>query len=342
MPDILNNSNSVKKKKIILISGDTKLGTCGVNDYSVNLFNSLIDQGYLIEHLKVASFAQWIGALKKSITSDLIHMQYPNMSWRTSGLPLLMILVLKLFRKKTILTLHEFTRAHDLRKILCILMLRMTNQCIVTNSYEEKAIFLAANKKNNIIIIPIGSNIKAPTQICKKKSGIIYFGLLAPGKGLERFIKITQFINKIKYSVTVIGGAVKGHEEWLKKIISANPEIKFRINLTEVEVSEQLNKAFIALLPFPDGISGRRGSALAALSHNLQVITTSGNSTIDIHREVCHIYESEEEARDQILGLLEGDIDPIPPGVIKKYTALHSWKNITDTHIFTYSKIRLG
>ena len=67
------------------------------------------------------------------------------------------------------------------------------------------------------------------------------------------------------------------------------PELKARVHATGLlsadAVAEHLMCADVVFQPFPDGISSRRGSAMAALALGLPIITTTGNLTEPIWRD---------------------------------------------------------
>src|SRR5207237_343538 len=48
------------------------------------------------------------------------------------------------------------------------------------------------------------------------------------------------------------------------------------------ELSSWIRKCDLMIQPYPDGVSGRRGSAMAALSHGLPMVTTMGALTENV------------------------------------------------------------
>ncbi|MDE6379465.1 MAG: glycosyltransferase family 1 protein, partial [Muribaculaceae bacterium] len=69
------------------------------------------------------------------------------------------------------------------------------------------------------------------------------------------------------------------------------------------EVSDILNNSKVCFLPFPDGLSERRGSFLAAISCGVKVISYDGKFVTDQLRSVCELVDV-NSAGDKILSIL--------------------------------------
>jgi len=74
-----------------------------------------------------------------------------------------------------------------------------------------------------------------------------------------------------------------------ERLIAAQPGLASFIHATGTlspgDLSNQLSACDLMFQPYPDGISTRRGSAMACLSHALPVITTIGHLTESLWRE---------------------------------------------------------
>lgn len=68
-------------------------------------------------------------------------------------------------------------------------------------------------------------------------------------------------------------------EDWRRRHPSLAARVCSTGKLDEAELSAALQACDIALQPYPDGISSRRGSALAPLRHGLPVVSTRGYLT---------------------------------------------------------------
>jgi len=75
----------------------------------------------------------------------------------------------------------------------------------------------------------------------------------------------------------------KGSTEFRLNIVARNAGLKEQIHATGQttagELSSWIRKCDMMIQPYPDGVSGRRGSAMAALSHGVPIVTTAGALT---------------------------------------------------------------
>ena len=80
----------------------------------------------------------------------------------------------------------------------------------------------------------------------------------------------------------------RGSEEFRHRLVTRNPELREQIQATgtipAAEVSSRISECDLMVQPYPDGISSRRTSAMAALSHAKAIVTTEGRLTEEIWR----------------------------------------------------------
>jgi glycosyltransferase involved in cell wall biosynthesis len=85
-----------------------------------------------------------------------------------------------------------------------------------------------------------------------------------------------------KLSVMLLG---KGSLELRDRLIELHPGLSQSVRATGTLSAEDLSRHISAcdvmLQPYQDGVSGRRGSVMAALSHGIPVVTTTGKATED-------------------------------------------------------------
>lgn len=83
-----------------------------------------------------------------------------------------------------------------------------------------------------------------------------------------------------KLSVLLLG---KGGVELRKLLINQHPALDQRVHatgaLSSEELSQHLSACDVMVQPYQDGVSGRRGSVMAALAHGVPVVTTIGKAT---------------------------------------------------------------
>ena len=81
-------------------------------------------------------------------------------------------------------------------------------------------------------------------------------------------------------SLLLIGDRSEGFRS---QLVEEHPRLVTRIHATgeldALEVSRHISASDLMVQPYPDGVSGRRGSAMAVLSHGRAMVTTSGHLT---------------------------------------------------------------
>jgi Glycosyl transferases group 1 len=81
----------------------------------------------------------------------------------------------------------------------------------------------------------------------------------------------------------------KGSKEFRDKLLARTPQLTERIQaagiLAATDLSQCLAGCDLMLQPYPDGISARRTTAMAALAHGVPMVTTTGHLTEDFWLE---------------------------------------------------------
>lgn len=333
--------------KILMICGTYPPNSCGIGDYLYSVVQELKkDEKYEISYIvnidwRISNFLN----IKKKINfinPDIIHIQYPSRGYGASFVPQ----IISLFYD-TIVTIHEVSHSKILRK-LSLFFFSFRSKIIFTNYYEYKTFTnIYPWFRNKFKIIPIGSNIKKNVTIIdhiKKKPEIIYFGQIRPKKGLEDVIKLSSLLkeNNLKYKVVIMGQilpeAIDYYEELLQSEFYESDYVEWRINLSEEEIAENLLNASFAYLPFPDGVSERRGSFFAALAYDLPIFTTAGKQTTDEIKDAVNIVRNPIDLVNNIKAnsydffYSKNDLSSI-----MKIKLKHSWKSIAEDHKNFYS-----
>ena len=279
----------------------------GVGDYTGILLSKLVGSGtniFLLTSKKsgilkskeilpiIEKWDFWGGVkIMKALVEmrpDIIHLQYPSFGYKrylmVNLLPFFTRLVLP--KSKFVVTQHEFSSYSITGRLRMALHLIFSHKIIVSDARNKKEIakFLPFVKKR-LEYLPIASNI-SPTGVkndfsYKDNFVISYFGLIRQGKGIEILLKAFSIIGDIKTSLLIIGGAKNGyHREICDEIRNLNLTKKVKITgyCSKERASRYLLSSDVCVLPFLDGVSERRGSFLAALSHRLPVITTRADS----------------------------------------------------------------
>lgn len=97
---------------------------------------------------------------------------------------------------------------------------------------------------------------------------------------------IVSLIARSECQVLLIG---RGSREACESIAAVHPELADRLqatgSLNAEEISQHLRACTLMMQPYPDGISSRRTSAMAALAHGVPVVTTEGRLSEPLWRE---------------------------------------------------------
>jgi glycosyltransferase involved in cell wall biosynthesis len=328
--------------KILFVTGSYPPDVCGVGDYSERLFNELKTKFNFFELFYKANWSlnKLFPYLReiKSKNADLIHFQYPTEGYGYSFLPLLLMLFLP--KKKLIVTVHELSNRTFKARLFTMILLFFSNKIIVTNEIEYA--FLKKTpilKGKQIFIINIGSNIPRSKYggriLAERKIDLAYFGHIRPIKGLESFVTVANKFSSTKKCV-IIGQNLSQYQPYLKKLQTKSENIDYILNGAAPETADMLCECKIIYLPFPDGVSSRRGSLMAASLNGCVIVTTysSDKLTNDIFEKYCYLVNSEDEAKSVIERLLnQGDfLDK----EVTKLMNLFSWEEISRKHFDVY------
>jgi len=270
--------------KIALVTGSYPPETCGIGDYTCQLAKALSGQGLDVEVVKrrnwsIGQTAGIIGSIK-ALGPDIVHIQYPTAGFGWHLTPHILSLLMP-----AVITLHEVTEAHILRKLSLYPFTLRSRQVIFTTPYErEFALKRAPWIADRSSVIPIGSNITiGPANRSRALSEIVYFGLFRPNKGIEQVLSLAALVmeQNLDYRIRMIGKPFPKDSPFYGELQerSRNLPVLWNADLDDTAVAELLSTAAFAYMPFPDGASGRRGSLLALLANGVATVTTKGAHT---------------------------------------------------------------
>lgn len=204
---------------------------------------------------------------------------------------------LNIFHKKKIichLRLHEFSMCRLARKLFTYPLVWFSHE-IDTPSYVEYEI-LQHKYGSKVMKSGIGSNFnwlddrKKTINLIDDRIHLGYFGGVYPGKGIETLLGIWGQLEKMypnRYEYYLLGGfpkglttAFDGYQKTVQELIDSKG-LKDKIHVTgfleEAMIEKELDKIDIAVLPYEDGLTLRRGSFLAFLGRQVAVVTSSGD-----------------------------------------------------------------
>ena len=212
-----------------------------------------------------------------------------------------------------ITTMHDlrepylFPKAGRARRWVNRLLMRQSAAIVVTNPQDAAALPPALARK--AAGIPIGANITAhPPPGWSRESWraardiphdvplAAYFGFLNSSKGLDTLLRALQQARQggSPVRLLMVGGGVGSSDPTNRATAAAITRLARDLGVADAihwtgyvppsGVSAALLSADLAVLPFADGASFRRGSLLAVMAHGLPVVSTQPRQPEPISR----------------------------------------------------------
>ncbi|WP_440134422.1 glycosyltransferase [Chitinophaga sancti] len=337
-----------KQLNVLVVSGSYPPDICGVGDYVGKLFTTLQSQGGIVFSLyhsrnwKLKSLFRHIKNIR-SAKADIIHMQYPTEGYGYSMLPQLIAL---LFRRRTILTLHELSNRNPFGKLATILFLFISRKIIFT--IEEEQAYAAKicpwiRKKSEVI--NIGSNIPCVNAGVEKRFEVVYFGHIRPVKGIEKVIEQAAKAKEqhLPWRFLIVGQTLSRFEDYYQQLRAGAKDLNITwvTNVDDQEVSILLQSSATAYFPYPDGVSLRRGTFFAALVNGTPIITTKGDKTPLKFEELCYLVDNDTEVIPAIMDILSGSETSLSKlDRSSVYAKQFDWVHIAEQHIRVFKAFK--
>jgi glycosyltransferase involved in cell wall biosynthesis len=317
---------------------------CGVADYTDKLRAVVAARGIDAEVVRLPGWSLG-GLLRIRMRCGLgggsvLHIQYPSLGMGRS--PAVGLAPLTIGGARLYLTLHEFTIFGRLRKLYMLPFALSGATVIFSNAHERRAFerFFPV-RRCRMQVVPIGSNIAVRTAdpAPERARALVYFGQIGPRKGLEAFLDVVARLRAAAtaHEAVVIGSAPDRACPVFREVAERAEALGLRLVLdAEPErVSAELSRARVAFLPFPDGVSEKRGSALACLEHGLAVVTTHAEKTPDWLADATVRHVEAAETAERIRALLDHPEAAAPDLDAPAFRALR-WPEIAERHAGLY------
>lgn len=277
---------------MILITGTYPPERCGVGDYSQHLLQTQAGKSWTLFYRREWRWGRlraYLADLRK-IADKTVNLQYPTMGYSTSLVPhALAILAVLLLQKRLYITVHEYSQLGWKGKMAMNMLFLFAKDVVFTTSFE-----LACARKHNPWmrkgqVVKIRSNIPAVPNLPmnERKWDLGYFGYIRPLKGMEEFVEVAEQLQQAGKKVYVMGQTQPEYESFHRPLLQRLEQIGITYfgNCTQEEVAHQLAHTKIMYLPYPDGLSERRGSFLAAVVNGAAVVSTEGVFTSQQQKE---------------------------------------------------------
>ena len=181
--------------KAALLCGPCPPGACGVGDYTICLARALNQKGVEAHVISTGRSGTLLGAVRRfedpGTKFDILHIQYPTVGFGGALIPQGLAL-----RQRCVVTVHEVSRAHILRKLALLPFGIRPRRLIFTSECERQFAMKWVPWISRVsCVIPVPSNISAfEGQSDRSLDEILYFGLIMPKKGLENVIALAGLI----------------------------------------------------------------------------------------------------------------------------------------------------
>jgi glycosyltransferase involved in cell wall biosynthesis len=361
--------------RILIISGSYPPMKCGVGDYTAKLIENFKTHGHQAEVLTTRDVGRWVFLsvpkiirFIRRVNPDIIHIQYPSSEYGKSLMINFLPLFLRLLfpRTRTFCTFHEFKSYTILGKMRVIFSMLVCKKAVMVDPEEARAVrryFLIARPR----FIPIGANVlpnnnfsesirerRRALGIYNGEIAVAFYGFIQPGKGFEYLIDaFAEFIARYEDAKLLILGelsvvghyspmvkkTVKKYQEKIRKKIDnkkINEEIIWTGYLSEAEASRYFPLADIAVFPFDEGGSTRRGSMITAMAYGLPIITTKPSYFKDFYLVKPKSASAILEALVDISSSVELQ-KKLAESSKKAYRVFH-WENVIKDHLELYGK----
>lgn len=327
--------------KVFMVTGHVPAVRCGVEDYTIRLSRELPETD--VAALSDWSLAGALSALRAARTArpGLVHIQYPALAYGASLGPHLLAL---LAAAPVIVTLHEFT-AFRLPKRTSLIVFAVAARHLVFTTAHERNRFLKlfpwCRRKSSVV--PIGSNIPFLPHDSAPGIRIAFFGQLRPERGLEACIDLARLARERgrSWRFLVIGGLNPEHRNYVAGLReqAAGLDLEWLVDLDPDAVARHLSRASAIYLPYPDGVSERRGTLIAALGNRGAIVTTDGPFRPAGIERVVRLANGPQAAFDAVADIIA---DPDAAGLraaAARFARKYDWAAIGDDHRGLYAAL---
>lgn len=354
---------------ILFVTGEYPPDVGGVGDYTARLRTALEQRGWLTDVVSRKQVRRWdaralVWLLRHAPRRGIVHIQYQAAAFDLLGdiclLPLLMRRIRPGLRSAT--TFHDvrvpylFPRASGLRSKAIQLLARTSDTVIAADSGDLSSL---GGPSPRHVQIPIGANIACQPPEGYDRSAfrreldlgdddlvVVYFGTLNSSKGarllLDAFAVIQRRLPRAR--LLLLGGEA-GASDPSDHVSAAGVRDQIARFGTAVirtgwlaprHLSAYLLAGDVALLPFLDGASARRGSLLACAAHGLPIVSSRPAAT-EVRPYVEAVELDASELAHAVLGVWR---QPSKLRAASQTLAdVVSWSRIAAQHVDAYERL---
>lgn len=292
---------------IVFISGEYPPHVGGIGDYTARLRLALEQQGRLTDIVARHDVHRWdIRTLvwfgRNAPRTGVVHIQYQAAAYDLLGDICLVPMLLHRIRPRVrcVTTFHDvripylFPRAGRLRQTALRFLARTSDAVIAADSRDLRVLGGPSPRHYHI---PIGANVpcspphgfdrtefRSTLGLQPEDLAVVYFGTMNASKGIGLLLDAFDRLHDLqpRARLFLLGGSVGASDPTdraaaaqVSARIAALGEAAIRTGwLKPQALSAYLLAGDVALLPYTDGASARRGSLLACAAHTLPIVST--------------------------------------------------------------------
>ena len=182
-------------------------------------------------------------------------------------------------------------------RVMVMMLLRAAHHVwIALPVYESMLRPFTLGRKVSFSWLPVPSNVAVvddPAAVAKIRGQLAPSGFLIGHFGTFGSIisellagLLPAILHALDVSLVLLG---TGGEKFRERLVRQNPDLADRIHatgyMTDAALSSYLSACDVMVQPYPDGITARRGSALAPLAHGRPIVTNVSPQTESLWRE---------------------------------------------------------
>ena len=275
-----------------MVSGSFPPDICGVGDYTGRLMEAAPKQwrSFVERDWTPRALPGIFRRLMKLGPADVV-IQYPTQGYGWSLIPhLLAIMGAVSHRYRTTFALHEFSSLSRKAQLALALTSHFAERFIFTTEVERdraRCHSLFSRRVPTSVIGIISNSPRSDTwpRFSARTIDVAYFGHIRPNKGLEAFLDVMRALRAKRpdIRIAIMGEIPTGYEEFATTVMNRLAAIggQLLLGLDDCAVAQTLRDVRALYLPFPDGVSARRGSVLAGLGNGTVIATRIGVATPD-------------------------------------------------------------
>lgn len=175
------------------------------------------------------------------------------------------------------------------RWMLWMLLRRATRAYVPTVRWEALCRPFAARLPFSWMPIPSGIECSHPGKTVATVRGQLNLpadnlvvGSFGSGADLPSLTHIAAALHRVHPAATLLligAGSTDRRAALLAMVPEAAASVRATGRLSPDELSDTLRACDLCVQPYPDGVSGRRSSAMAVLAHGVPLLSTRGNAT---------------------------------------------------------------